>query len=73
MFPLGAREEAGRLPISFFPWENSEIHFPSLLISVSQVSSISVFVCFLFFTHFILSYTLLLSPEAGLDFGQMPV
>ena len=66
---VGAREEARSLPISFCPWESSEIHFPSLDLShVICISSISIFCCYCFVIYF---PTPMLSPLADISVRLM--
>jgi hypothetical protein len=55
MSPVGAREKAGSFQISLCPCVSSEIHFPSLLISLFHVICLSSIPPFLYFTlYFIL-------------------
>jgi hypothetical protein len=58
MSSVGAKEKAGHLPISLCPWESSEIHFPSLFISLSLMSFVYLASPFILF-YFILFYFIL--------------
>jgi hypothetical protein len=58
----GAREKTGCLQTSLCPWESSEIHFPSLLISLSHVICISSISLFFYFILLSLFYFIILSP-----------
>lgn len=65
---VGAREEARSLPISFCPWESSEIHFPSLLISLMSFVYLAYpycCFCFLFFLFYLIYFILSPTPFIG--------